>query len=354
MFYLNPSPDAAHVNIFYRNFLSKGCGNFCHIGLGVNGTHTCRVLRKNGIRADLYATWTPKDIHDQLIKTQTPTGNSVTHAIIEAPWVHAKHMQELLMEHPTVHFVCRNHSQIGFLQVEAGAIKMIRDYFGLQESFLNFTYSANNSRYCDYAEKTYRGRCVYLPNLYDLDRSARKHPVSHDHRALRIASFGSLRLLKNHTTSAAAAQLIARSRNCDLEFWISTGREEHGKGLHLALQNMFRGMPGMKLVENPWQSWDQFRHTVSHMDLLMQPSFTETFNIVSADACAEGVPVVGSDAIEWLPAHWQANVDDPADIARIGNYLLSDIHAASEGLKSLTKYLDSAIITWKDYLNGQP
>jgi hypothetical protein len=348
MHYLCPNKETAHVLVFYRNFLARGGSCFCHIGLGVNALHTCRVLRKHKVRADPFGVWLPKDIADQLAKTPT-----ATHAIIEAPWVAAGNMANLMQAHPHVHFICRNHSQIGFLQVEAGAIKMIRDYFHLQDGALNFTFSANNARFCDYAEKAYRGRCEYLPNLYDLSRVDRKPPHCHQHGApLRISSFGSLRLLKNHTTAVAAAQLIARSRNSGLDFYVSTNREEHGRGVLQAIRNMLVGLPGVRLIENGWQSWSEFRHTVAHMDLCLQPSFTETFNIVSADACAEGVPVVGSDAIEWLPRHWQADVDSAEDIARVGNALLSDRFAAAEGMRSLERYMHHSVATWLRYLGS--
>jgi hypothetical protein len=37
------------------------------------------------------------------------------------------------------------------------------------------------------------------------------------------------------------------------------------------------------------------------MDIGLQLSFTESFNIVSADFVNHGVPIVVSDAIKWLP-----------------------------------------------------
>ena len=64
---------------------------------------------------------------------------------------------------------------------------------------------------------------------------------------------------------------------------------------------MMNGLPHVRLVENAWQTWPQFRQTVRHMHLLLQPSYTESFNVVTADGIAEGVPSVVSDAIEWAP-----------------------------------------------------
>jgi hypothetical protein len=89
---------------------------------------------------------------------------------------------------------------------------------------------------------------------------------------------------------------------------------------------------------------------------LIQPSYTETFNVVTADGIAEGVPSVVSHAIEWAPAGWKAHVDDVDDIARVGVRLISDKRAARKGLKALNAYNHRALLAWRDYLTecGSP
>ena len=68
-----------------------------------------------------------------------------------------------------------------------------------------------------------------------------------------------------------------------------------------AIRQMMCGTPHVKLVKNGWQSWPQFRATVRHMHLLLQPSYTKTFNVVTADGVAEGVPSVVSAQSSGLP-----------------------------------------------------
>jgi hypothetical protein len=51
------------------------------------------------------------------------------------------------------------------------------------------------------------------------------------------------------------------------------------------------------------------------VDVGLQVSFTESFNFVALDHLQVGKPVIGSSAIRFLPARWQASVDDPRDIA---------------------------------------
>jgi hypothetical protein len=104
----------------------------------------------------------------------------------------------------------------------------------------------------------------------------------------------------------------------------------------------------------PWQPWSVFRRTVGAVDLTLQPSFTETFNIVTADSVAEGVPAVVSHAVEWAPPSWKANPDAIDDIARIGSSLLSNPASAEEGLRALERYVETSLGLWKTYLGGDP
>lgn len=353
MHYLDPHHRKAFVLLFYRNF-TKGPNHCSHIGLGVNALHTVRVLRRQKIRADTYGVWLPFPTKEypRSISAILKENPGCTHAVIEAPWVDSLSLQQLMTQFPDVQFVVRCHSQVGFLQVEAGAVKLIRDYLHLQEGTLNFQFAANSDRFAKYVESTFHSPCLLLPNLYDFDRPATKQTAPFDHRTLRIASFGALRLLKNHSTAAAAAQLIARSRNCDLEFYLSVNREEHGKGILQMIRNMFQGLRWAKLVEVPWESWPEFRRTVAFMDLALQVSFTETFNITTADAVAEYVPSVVSDCIEWLPDSCKASADDADDVARVGNQLLQNPFAPTEGLRYLQRYVRQGTERWVEFLDG--
>jgi hypothetical protein len=358
MHYLTPTKETAHVVIFYRDFKSYGGdyedynseGGKCHRGLGVNALHTAKVLRKAGVRCDIAPVWNIDSVRKALQKYMP------THAIVEAFWIKAPDMSTLLTEFPSVHFVVRCHSQIGFLQVEPGAIKILRDMLLLQEVQLNLTVSANTLRLKQFIDRTYKSRCLLLPNLYNVDRENRKPGVSHDHRSLRIGCFGAHRLLKNHTTSAAAALMMANRRGSDLEFYVNSGRTENpqSKSIMLALNNMFNNLRWAKIVQVPWEEWSQFRLTVSHMDLVVQASFTETFNIVTADAVSEGVPAVVGPAIEWVPESWQADPDDADDIARVGSALLWDTGSAAEGLCALEKYVSEGLCKWLKYLDSNP
>jgi hypothetical protein len=71
------------------------------------------------------------------------------------------------------------------------------------------------------------------------------------------------------------------------------------------------------------------------MNLLINCSYTESFNMVTADGIAEGISSVVFDAICWAPAYWRAPVDDVLEIARVGRYLLCDPLAPGDGHRAL-------------------
>jgi hypothetical protein len=253
-----------------------------------------------------------------------------------------------------IHFIVRTHSQVSFLQADRNAMFLLREYGSLQEASFNFTLAANSRRFATAMELAFRTRCLYLPNLYDMERAHRKTLAPHHtHRTLRVGSFGARRVLKNHATAAMAALIAARERGCDLEFYVSSNRDDNS-GIYATLKGIFHRQPDAKLVEVPWCPWQEFRHHVAHMDVCIQVSATETFNIVTADGCAEGVPSAVGSCIEWAPEAWKVDIDDPLAIARKVNQLLSDKDAAVDGQTALRTYVDKAQNLWLQYLASNP
>lgn len=153
-----------HVVLVYRN-LARSSSLGSAIGLGVNALHSVRVLRRAGVEVDATPAAEPPDVHRAL-----GARPSVTHCVLEAPWVSRAPMLELLHAFPHVHFLVRSHSQIGFLQVEPSAIQLLRELLVLEENFLNLTVAANSVELKHFFETAYGGHTLYLPNLYDLER----------------------------------------------------------------------------------------------------------------------------------------------------------------------------------------
>lgn len=331
------------VILAYKNFAANR--NISHIGLGVAAMNTSKVLRCEGIAAEVKPIINASDL-------ETCLDDSVSHVIVSAPWIPTADWQRMVTRHPNIQFAVNCHSNVGFLQADPSGVKLVREAMEIERGTWNFHMAGNSSKFCRWLSNAYQAPCTYLPNLYYLDQCV---PVSRPlfcSGTLRIGAFGATRPLKNFMSAAAAGIDIATQLRAHLELWLSAGRLEGGGGILDAVQAMTAGLPNVKLVLSGWQSWPAFRTTVRHMHLLMQPSYTESFNMVTADGIAEGVPSVVSPAIDWAPEHWKASVDDVREIARVGRYLLADPSAPAEGLSALKRHNREGLDSWLTYLGN--
>ncbi|MFN7995746.1 MAG: hypothetical protein U0Q18_19200 [Bryobacteraceae bacterium] len=194
------------------------------------------------------------------------------------------------------------------MQADRHAVKLIREGLALEQRVHNFQVSGNSRKFCDWVEAAYGAPCTFLPNLYHLENWVRS------------------------------------SKNAN--------REEGGQGVMPAVQEMVSHMERIRLVEAGWHGWRELRALVSRMHLLLQPSYTESFNMVTADGVAEGVPSVVSSAIDCFPKYWQACSDTVLEIARTGRQLLRDPEAPADGYRALEAYTRAGLVAWRDYLTA--
>jgi hypothetical protein len=329
------------VVLAYKNFAANRA--ISHIGLGVTALNSAKSLRDAGINADVWPITSPAELRAQL--RQSPA----SHVVISAPWIQTNDLGLLCAEFKETQFAVTCHSNLGFLQADPSAMRLVREGLELRRTNWNFRMAANSRRLSDWVQAAYGTPCTHLPNLYHLDPTQPKRE-RYSGGTLRIGAFGATRALKNLMTAAGAALEIANAKRADLEFWISSGRNEGAGSVVEAVKQMMNGLPHVKLVENGWQSWTQFRRTVRHMHLLLQPSYTESFNVVTADGVAEGVPSVVSDAIDWAPNSWKAPVDDAHAMARVGLGLLKSRWAPWQGLNALRAHNKGALAAWGEFV----
>ncbi len=332
------------VILAYKNFAANR--NISHIGLGVSAINTAKVLRLQGIQAEVWPIVSPADLAKRL------STENVGHVVISAPWIPTADLQNLSNTYPDVVFAMNCHSNVGFLQADANGVKLLREAMELETGTFNFHVSGNSAKFCRWTRASFGVPCTYLPNLYYLDPNAKKanRPLWRS-GLLRIGAFGATRPLKNFMSAAGAALEISRDLKADLELWVSAGRTEGGGDTIIrAARALLNGVPHAKLIENGWQSWPQFRQTVANMHLLLQPSYTESFNMVTADGIAEGVTSVVTSAIDWAPAYWMADGDDVWEIARIGRQLLADPQAPQDGLDALDEHNRGGLDSWLAFI----
>ncbi|HEX7361057.1 MAG TPA: hypothetical protein VF283_11270 [Bryobacteraceae bacterium] len=334
------------VALAYKNFAASR--NISHIGLGVAALNTAKVLRGAGIRAEVWPILSAGDLRSRL------ESRSADHVMISAPWIPAHELQALASAFPETQFAVNCHSNVGFLQADRNGTRLLRESIEIELGTFNVHVAGNSRRFCEWVRAAWGAPCAYLPNLYYLHEHRLRRHHSFSGGTLRIGVFGATRPLKNLMSAAGAALQIARELHAPLELWISAGRAEGGGETVLAsIKELLQGLPHASLVLNGWQSWPKFRQTIAHMHLLLQPSYTESFNMVTADGVAEGVPSVVSPAIDWAPTDWKADPDNVFEIARTGRRLLLDPHAAEDGVRALERYVADGVRAYEEYLETE-
>jgi hypothetical protein len=324
-----------------------GWSQVSHTGLGVSALNTAKVLRANGTNTVVRPVRDLQDLEAKIAIEQP------THVVINALWLRSQELAALVHRRSEISFVVLVHSNMAFLQVEPKGIQLLRDAVDLEQSSVgNFAVAANSKSGARGMQDAWECPATYLPNMYFLDDTVRQQRPKWSGGTLRIGAFGALRPLKNPTGSAFAALAIASNLGTDLEFHINVGRNDGGWADKLvrSVDAIFADLPNARVVKAPWAPWAGFRRSVRHMHLLLQPSFTESFNVVTADGVAEGVPSVVSDCIEWAPDHWKCSPDDTNSIGRVGRALLSDSHTGTDGVAALTDHNDDGVRQWNKWL----
>jgi len=246
-----------------------------------------------------------------------------THVIIEALWVVPDKFYILQKIHPTVKWIIRIHSELPFMANEGMAFRWFGDYI----NYKNIILAPNAPRM--YREmlvflrsktgwdfKELNRKLVYLPNYYP-QKYVKTSKINYDKEYIDISCFGAVRPLKNHLTQVIAAIDFCESINKKLAFHINTGRVEmKGEPVLNNVRGVFEHVydRGHKLITHEWMPRDEFLNLCYQMDLGLQVSFSETFNIVGADHIVQGVPIVGSSEIPWSFSLFNANPVDSISI----------------------------------------
>lgn len=246
------------------------------------------------------------------------TKHNPTHVIIEALWVVPSKFYTLCQLHPKVKWIIRLHSEIPFLANEGMAMDWLGDY----APFENVIIAANAPRILvevrdflkfkmDWSDKTTNQKVIYLPNFYP--QNYRFKCFNKNKKHIDIGCFGAVRPLKNHLTQALAAIKFANTIGKELHFHINAGRvEQKGDSVLNNLKGLFGHLhhKGHLLINHQWTPRDEFIKLCSQMDIGMQVSFSETFNIVGADLISQGVPLVGSPEIPWIDNMFSAQATE--------------------------------------------
>lgn len=252
--------------------------------------------------------------------------------VLEAVWVAPSKLLELVKLHPRVLFIVRVHSELPFLANEGivvGWLKQISDIKNVKIAFNAF------NTYVSFF-KILHHRPMYLPNIYEtvehvsiLDLIFARIKDMFYKKSLpviNIGCFGAIRPLKNQLIQAVAAIDFAESTGRLLRFHINGERlEQGGDSVMKNIRALFVNSRH-QLIEHPWLERKEFLELVGQMDIGMQVSFSESFNIIMADFTKQQIPSIGSEAIRWIPDIMRAQAINEIDIANKLEECLSRQH----------------------------
>lgn len=207
---------------------------------------------------------------------------------------------EFKRSHEHINFFVHLHSKFPFLAQEHASAMYIDEMFngGVGVIF--------NSREMLAAYP----KGIYLPNYYSLKFiSAKKISADRKQAELHVGCHGSLRHLKNTVNQALGAIRAANDLNRKLHFHINSTRDDgEKKVIYNTLSFLLKGHNGI-LVDCQWMNHLAFLKYCSTLDVGLQVSLNETFNIVAADYVTAGIPLVVSPEIDWVSKDSQSMCD---------------------------------------------
>lgn len=224
---------------------------------------------------------------------------------IEGLWVTPAKMVELLAipRHAARTWVVRIHSEIPFLACEGVAMDWIAEYLTIGVKIAPNAPRAHQ-QLSQYAVNTgifpVDDKVIYLPNPYPdaILGMEPARPLNQMKSEMDVACFGAFRPLKNHLQQVFVASRFALSQGKLLRFHINSRVDNGGSGGYRNVVDAISNM-GAILVEHPWEERTTFLQSLRDVDLLLQISMSETFNIVAADSTLVGTPILVSNEIPW-------------------------------------------------------
>jgi hypothetical protein len=326
-------------------------------GLFNSARMVAEMLEQKGVPVKLTHVIDNNFIHREIVAFKAEV------VVIEAFWVVPAKFDELLRVCPHVKFIVRNHSEVPFLANEGIAFDWMLRYASKPNVFMssNAPRMLEESRFLIHKENPeweahhLVRKVPYLPNYYPTkDCPETGKSIDPNSEFVDVGCFGAVRPLKNTMLQAIAALMFAARLGKRLRFHINGGRIEMGGSPILKnLFQLFAHFPEDQLINHSWKTHSQFKELVASMDVVSQVSFSETFNIVAADAVTQGVPTVTSNEIVWsAPEFWA----DPASSTSICNALERAYRSALENpshnpsLHGLASYNALSVREWLPYI----
>src|SRR5437879_5640927 len=108
----------------YKNFAANRAVS--HIGLGVTALNVAKTFRAMGIQADVWPIISAADLSARLRASQD-CNEVPTHVVIAAPWIQTVDLARICADFPETQFAVNCHSNLGFLQADPNAMRLVRE-----------------------------------------------------------------------------------------------------------------------------------------------------------------------------------------------------------------------------------
>lgn len=278
--------------------------------------------------------------------------------IIEAIWVVPEKFRVLVRLHPRVKFIIRNHSALPFLAHEGMAMAWMLRYIQERHVEISCNDPRTNKEFEELSEAAFgeKAQVHYLPNYYPPEffpRERKRHQHHRKRNHLAVGCFGAIRGLKNQLLQAVAAVRFAELTGKNLNYHINVARVEcGGEPILRNIRSLFSALPRHKLFEHHWLGRPEFLALVREMDLGLQCSYSETFNVITADFVMNDVPVVVSSEISWVSPEVFGDPNSSTDITGKIAAAFRNQHR-HRSVKLLQDYDRASIRTWKRFLESQ-
>ena len=317
-------------------------------GLLNSAKFVANYLDKQGVETKVEQAVDSNQI-DRLVTEYDPT-----HVMIEAIWVTGDKLVELLRmrRHQARTWVIRLHSKIPFIANEGVAFERLNQYHDVAKQYPQLMIAPNSEEFTNDLKDVLAIHTHYLPNIY-CPPEYEYGKIHKRRKVLNIGCFGAIRPMKNQLIQAVAAIKYADNCGEKMMFHINGSRkEQRGDQVFKNLESLFAAQRDHLLVLHDWLPHCQFVQLVKQMDIGLQVSYTESFNIIAADFVHNGVPIITSSQIDWMPSTFQTDPNSSEGICKALAFTQSYVGKALRFWcnHNLKKWNDMAANRWVDFI----
>jgi len=278
------------------------------------------ALRENGVTASVDTMQSPSiEELDSAI-----TNRRIRVVLMHAFAVDVAWFIELAAAHPDVTFRAFTHSNENHCLAYSQVFNYVRQLLLASKALPNLRYGGSVDTTC-WSNLGYDVDQWFWPCIVNDAYEVQSPPKN-----VTLLMTGRPDVIKAYPASLLAAAIVQKRSNCRVAISF------RGHGGKIDQLELLADVTGQNIEMWEWVDYDAFMRRLEHAtSIVVQPSMCETFNYVCWEAGYCGRPWVGSDAIRYTPHEWRADPNNPIDIVRCIESILSDYAACSRRARAI-------------------